>query len=107
MSTAKTQIRKIKNFEGYWMNCEHCGKNIKHGFSINGKGCYGSECVVNLVAEKSIRTASTQIKGIMKRIKYFAKHYAITPAYYNRMAELEGLSFDEYHHQYINGLLNN
>jgi len=58
----KQNIKKIKNFEGYYFICEKCGKEIKHAFMINGKGCYGSECVINMV-----KNADKKIKNEIKK----------------------------------------
>lgn len=99
----KAQITKIKNFEGYWLSCEHCGREIKHGFAINGNGCYGSECVVNLVTEKTIISVRKQMKDIMRRAKNFANGMAITPEYYVKTASLYGMTLEQYEIEYING----
>lgn len=66
----KQNIQKIKNFEGYFFTCEKCGKEIKHAFMINNKGCYGSECVINLVnnADKKIKKEMSKHKLVIKMI---------------------------------------
>lgn len=48
----KTEIIKLKNFEGYYFTCCCCGKELKHPYAIksdNNFGTYGKECVHKIV----------------------------------------------------------
>lgn len=67
MLTAK--IRKIKNFEGYWFRCSRCGREIKHAFTVNGEGTYGSDCVYEVAGS----TGAYHVDRIMKNVRAFKK----------------------------------
>jgi hypothetical protein len=69
-------VTKIKNFEGYWFRCDKCGREIMHGFKVNGSGCYGSECVHIVAGHRADKTMRQQIsreKTVVSAIKTSAK----------------------------------
>ena len=68
----KMTIKKLrdKNFQGFI--CAECGRELKHAFSINGSGSYGSECVYG-VAGISYDRAEKQIKEQMSLSKRWNK----------------------------------
>ena len=47
---------KDKHFQGFI--CDKCGRNLKHAFSIDGNGTYGSECIMSVAginADKQVK----------------------------------------------------
>ena len=66
------KIQKLidRNFTGFI--CAECGRNLKHAFSIDGNGEYGSECVYS-VAGISYQGAEKQIKEQMSLSKRWNK----------------------------------
>jgi len=75
-----TTILKLndKNFKGFF--CDTCGRELKHAFSINGHGEYGSECVYK-AAGISYDRASKAIKGQMTLAKLWNKMTSNPKAY--------------------------
>jgi len=76
----KTTITKLndKNFKGFY--CDTCGRELKHAYSVNGHGEYGSECVYK-AAGISYDSASKLIKGQITLAKIWGKMIANPNAY--------------------------
>ena len=55
----KIQKLRDKNFQGFV--CDTCGRNLKHAFSVNGKGVFGSECIKDLAGIKSEKQIKKQM----------------------------------------------
>jgi len=79
-----TTILKLrdKHFQGF--TCDTCDRELKHAYSINGAGTYGSECVYK-AAGISYERASKAIKGQMTLAKIWAKMVS-NPALYSLSA---------------------
>ncbi len=82
------------------MTCQNCGRDIKHGYDINSKGCYGSECVYKVanvdydVARKKIFAINTGEK-IAKKMLANKERYS-----WDEMKKEYGFETDEelYYH---------
>ena len=96
-----TRITKLhdKHFQGF--TCDCCEREIKHAYSINGVGTYGSECVYR---EAGI---PRQKAGIMMReansiAKYWNKIVS-NPKMYDLQAYLDSYNCtaDEYYNIFV------
>jgi len=66
-------IRKLKNIEGYYYTCSHCGAEIMHAYQVDGlRGTFGSDCVKTLCGFKKSVTDQLKIQDI--RMKNFIKY---------------------------------
>ena len=54
-------IIKIKdtNFQGFI--CGKCGRELKHAFSLDGHGTYGSECILKIAGQSSKSQINKQL----------------------------------------------
>ena len=55
----KIQKLKDKYFQGFI--CDKCERQLKHAFSINGSGIFGSECVIEVAGLNSKKQVQEQM----------------------------------------------
>lgn len=97
-------IQKIKNFEGYVLNCQCCGKELQHAYMIDGDGCYGKDCVIKLAINgKEASRVKKQMSLMVKKENKFDINYKITPDYYNGLANSMNISIQELKLGWVNG----
>lgn len=79
-----------KHFSGF--ECQRCGRNLKHAFSIDGKGVYGSECVLEIAGMAAYKKAQKQIslQKIWDKIVENPKVYSLN-AYVSEYGSLEAV----------------
>ena len=68
----KTTILKLTDKDSKGFYCDTCGRELKHAFSIDGSGAYGSECVYK-AAGINFNMAAKAIKGQMTIAKLWSK----------------------------------
>jgi len=62
------KIRKMYNWSGLTVTCDHCGKDIKHHYSIEGvDGVFGLDCAQSILFSDEIK--NLEIKNLLKEIE--------------------------------------
>ena len=97
----KTGINKIKDrlFQGF--KCQICGREIKYAYSYNGKGVYGSECVMEVAGYNNKN--EKRVKELKTLDKIWAKIVSSPEVYnlnefvrqYGSIEQVEALFFEK------------
>ena len=80
-------IIKVKNFEGHWLTCASCGKQIKHAFHLECDNTFfGSECI-KAVAGFSTKKAKSEIAIANSRMNRLESLMTLCSEQFNEMVK--------------------